>query len=345
MNVDSPWLRGNPTGNRHKSPLLRVGMTSTCVFFTVITIGLTNSFTTDISSGAHFNTALWAESYPDNRRYYTPEIPGVFAVDFVDSYNLYFQRNGQASDVDGRGSLYIEREWSNPGHLADPYPQPDPVAAGNFAYNEGLFRRTLSLYERGLEDMRTMEEQIGVIAEARNRIQNPLWWKQVDALSQLQRRERNARETAARSISTYMRRAYETLLNVDDLELRETDRYRDLLKLCYRQYAIYQVGLRNHLSALDALRAYARLPDTESEWPLHYYLSICYNAQLRMAVRDTGVPEDRLRAIRRLQHIHHLRAVELKFGRSSQQYRETFERIRRADLASPRSTAFPDALD
>ena len=181
-----------------------------------------------------------------------------------------------------------------------------------------------------------MQTELDHIEDLRTRISNPLWWKAIDANDALNRQVRVLRDRYQSRLLTLYQQAFETLDRIADSEIAAREDTVALRKTAYRNFAMHAVALGNYEDALKILLEYHRMPAMDQEWPLHYYLALCYEARLRRARLDRGIHEATLFAIRREADLHHLRAVELKFGRNSPEFQESLERISQRELGTPR---------
>ena len=262
---------------------------------------------------------------------------GELIHDFADEYEAFILRNGRSGPVrDVRESTAIAEAWSLFPHPLPQYDDAAPVNAGDAAYNEGLYRRAFSFYERAreeLDDFRGELEKLGVLRED---IKDPLWWRWIDEADRYNRVERNTRLEYGRRLTGYFRETFATLDRIEQVELSRSERVLELRKRSYRLYAVNQVALGNFAPALKILERFQELPGVDQEWPLYYYLSVCYAADFRLARENTGVREVTLRELRRRKNLYKLRSVELKFGRESEEFRRGFDDVRLEELGSPR---------
>ncbi|MCR9144311.1 MAG: hypothetical protein NXI24_18840 [bacterium] len=266
---------------------------------------------------------------------------GELVHDFSGEYESFIIRHGRSGSVrDVRDSQAIEQAWSLFPHPTPlpPFQDAAPIAPGDPAYNEALFRRAVSFYQRAREELADFRGELEALGALREDIRNPLWWKWIDTSDRYNRIERRVRDRYGLRLTRYFHETFATLDRIDQLPLARSERVLELRKRSYRLYAVNQVALGNFTQALKILERFAELPGVDQEWPLYYYLSECYAAEFRRARRNTGVTEYTLRELRRRKNLHRLRAVELKFGRASEEFREAFDMIRLEELGGPRSS-------
>ncbi len=272
------------------------------------------------------------------------------ARSFSEEYAEYAARAGEAVP-DIRANEAVERAWMMFERVVDDYDYPDPIAPGDVRFNEALYRRAVSEFERALESLGEFRETQRRIQIARERIRDPLWWKELEEQNRLDRIESRETREFHRVQSHWFGRVFATLERIDRPRLAAQPRVVNLRQRALRLYAVNQVALGHYSEALRALMEYAELPGapapglapdaflkTEQEWPLHYYLSRAYAAEFRAARRNSAVGETELRELRRKKNLHYLRAVHLKFGRQSVEFETTLSAIHREELGSPRTS-------
>lgn len=263
---------------------------------------------------------------------------GELLHDFVGEYESFVLRNGRNGPIrDVRDSSAIEQAWSLFPHPVALYDDAGPIAPDDPAFNEALYRRAYSYYQRAREELADFRGELKALGLLREEIRDPLWWKWIDESGRWDRTERRLRDLYGRRLTTYFRETFATLDRIEQVQLSRSDRVLELRKRSYRLYAVNQVALGNFTPALKVLERFSELPDVEQEWPLYYYLSVCYASEFRRARANTGVPEFTLRELRRRKNLYKMRAVELKFGRRSEEFLKTFDQVRLEELGSPRS--------
>ncbi|MEQ9367292.1 MAG: hypothetical protein RIF32_23880 [Leptospirales bacterium] len=264
---------------------------------------------------------------------------GELIHDFVGEYEAFILRHGRNGPVrDVRESGAIEQAWSLFPHPAPLYEDAAPVAAGDPVFNEALYRRAVSYYRRAREELADFRGELEALGALREDIRDPLWWKWIDTTDRYNRAERRVRDRYGLRLTKYFHETFATLDRIDQLALSRSDRVLELRKRSYRLYAVNQVSLGNFTQALKILERFAELPGVDREWPLYYYLSVCYGSEFRRARLNTGVSEYTLRELRRRKNLHRLRAVELKFGRASPEFEESFDAVRLEELGGPRGS-------
>ena len=232
----------------------------------------------------------------------------------------------------------IERRWASFPYLPETLPIIGHNRRTRAAFNYALYRRALSYYELAQEESAKFRKQLNGLQIKRMNIRDRLWWKHIDQASRIDRDDRRLRRRYNQELAGHYRGIFSTLDRIDQESLRKEKRFRSLQRVAYRMYIVHQVAVGNTYPALEILKKYQAFPGSENEWPMHYYLSVCYGVALRQARRDTGVPEHELKRLRRLKNKHLVDAVELKYGRDSVQYDYIYRKVRLEMLGNPRTS-------
>lgn len=245
---------------------------------------------------------------------------------------------GQAYRPDAIRSRITEREWSSFEHVPSLRPTPQRSFRNDRDFDEALLRRARTQLEHARRIAARLRGELGEIQRERINIKSDLWWHMLEAGDALDRREGALRRRYNLQLAGAFQRVFGTLDSIASYEMHREEGFRALHKYGLRMHAVYETALGNYPAAFRSLKRYSRYAGTGEEWPLHYYLSVCYRARFRLGLRDRGVSEYHLRYLRSRKNLHFLRAVELKFSRDSPQFQAVHERIRREELGSPRSS-------
>lgn len=270
------------------------------------------------------------------------QMRGELTHDFVGAYQDFIQRENRRGPVlDLRDSSNIEQAWSlrpAPNGLRESA-DAAPLAAGDPRLGAALYRRAFSYYERAVEELRDFRAELAAVGVLRETVRDPLWWRWIESVERANRQEVRLRADYGQRLTGYFRETFRTLDRIGDVELAKSDSALDLRKRSYRLYAVNQVALGNFSAALAVLERLQALPGMDGEWPLYYYLGVCYRAEFRVARGNTGVREATLLELRRRSNLYRMRAVELKYGRASVEFRQLFDAVRLEELGGPRTEA------
>ena len=255
--------------------------------------------------------------------------------DFAGDYELLRLRAANVTPL--LRALDVDRAWASFSWLPEVMPIARHSPEAHAAFDEGLYRRAVTLYEAAARKARIRERDLDRVARLRLALPGGPWWFRIDQGDALDRRVRRTRSRAARSMAADYRQVLETLDNIRSSILRASPRVQLLRQAALRRGALERLLVGDTLIALKLLEEYRRSPSAEQEWPLHFYLARAYSATFLDARRDRGVPEADLRQLRRKKNLHLLRAVELRHGLGSKWYDAVWKSVRTDELGSPRS--------
>ena len=264
--------------------------------------------------------------------------PGRPLTSFENDYDLYVRRFEAGAKPDIIRTRQIEKEWSGTVFLQRLYPALDIDSFGREAFNEALFRKAVSQYERAEATRREFESKLEDVERDRIRVDTwkTIWWQNIEGHEALNRRRSALRRKYMIRLSNENRAIFETLGQIGSARIRAQRRFINLQKTAYRMFSVYQIGIGRYAPALDILKKYERFDDVEAEWPMHYYISRSFGGLLRGSLKDRSVSQNDLQKLRRGRNLHFLRAVALKFGRDSLEYSTTLEKIRLDELGPVR---------
>lgn len=264
--------------------------------------------------------------------------PTPIHADWKDDYDLYVRRQNQIPSLDVNTNRQNEHLWAYPEHVPDEFPIAD-LKAYDAWRDIGYLRRAISEYKRGSELWKEFLEKCKDIQNERFSFENPVWWKEIERQERLTRKQLDIERKYSIQVSELLIRCETTLNKIGDTQIRNEREVVNMKQAARRLYGTIALRLSQPLNTIHTLEEYLReQPTRESEWPLHYYLARAYTYVFNAALQDTGITEFELRKLRTKRNIHYLRAVELKFGSDSLEYRVTDEKIKREEMGSPRSS-------
>lgn len=259
-------------------------------------------------------------------------VHGLAARSFDDEYREMVERSRSAPNP-----FAIERDWAKAEGVPDPFPETPHMTMNEI--EEAKLRRAFSFYTGAQEIAGRMREEMKPIRTSSFR--DPLWWKEIEEAAEETRRKTGLRKRYAILIAEKYHRVFVTLRDLDRTDFRRDQRVTGLKRHAFRQYIMLQAAVGNYSPALEILDLYAGLPGAETEWPMHYYYFVCLKSLFKELVRSSAVREETLVAVRRRKNLHWKRAVELKFGEDSDQFREVDRIVRGDENDPPRSPVRP----
>lgn len=259
-------------------------------------------------------------------------VHALHARSFDEEYRLMVERTESVPNP-----FAVEREWARAEGIPDPFPETPHMTLNEI--EEAKLRRAYSFYT-GASDLAVQMRQ-ELRRERTSSFRDPLWWKETEEAFAETRRQSGIRRRYAVQLAEKYHRVFETLRDLDRTDFRKDQRVTGLKRHAYRQYIMLQTAVGNHGPALEVLDEYAGLADAELEWPMHYYYFVCLRSLFKELLRSTAVREETLVAVRRRKNLHWKRAVELKFTKESDQYREVDRIIAGDENDPPRSPVRP----
>ena len=261
----------------------------------------------------------------------------LFARDFLHDYQIYLKRNESSRT---RQSLEkIELQWASPFyHLPSSFfPSPRLFDPKLNLYEKTILRRSQSLYLAALKALKKTLKKTKKNQKKTSSLLYPLPSRFKPTLTGQSKRKEKAFFLKQHQIAAnYSLEACRTLYEIKSQEIIDTSFFQELRKSSCRLYSVASIQLKQYVSSLQILKDYLQLDGTEQEWPLHYYLSVCYSHIYRAEKKNRSIGDDHLRRTRRRKNIHYLRAVALKFGSGSKEYKESLNQIHLDELGPPR---------
>jgi len=240
----------------------------------------------------------------------------------VDLENEYQLSNRNANAQPG---LEIERAWARAESVPDPFPESPSMSASE--KEEAQLRRAYSF----LEGARDLSQRMN--AEIRDRptksISDPLWWKEMESTSSQLTRQHAIKQRYAIELAERFHRVFVSLSELDRAAFRQDPRVVSLRRQAYRQYIVIQSALGNYVPAMEILDDYGRAPESQAEWPMHYYYYVCLSGVFRELKRSSAVRQETLVAIIESRNTHWLTAVRQKYTTQSLEYVEVVSAIMR----------------
>ncbi len=161
-------------------------------------------------------------------------------------------------------------------------------------------------------------------------------WRRLEHQEAIRRREMQIRNRARNAAVAHLVRAIAQLDGVGNPAIADSDNYKELLTLSYRQYVKLQFQMRNFSVCMDVLERYLRLrPEHAQDPEVHRLLAACYRHQQTIAARtqDYRMSEE----FRRKKNNHLLEYARLAFGAESAEFNAVHQRVER-DTVQPGRT-------
>jgi uncharacterized protein YlxP (DUF503 family) len=229
----------------------------------------------------------------------------------------------------------IEQDWSYP-ELPHDYHTHQLVELNYIPMEQGMLRSAYSYYENAIVIMNAMREELTAMDNQIKSVKSNIWWKKIDEIDSLKRKRNKIKMKYAVSLSETAGKTIHILEGIQNSKVRSDRSYINLYFHSLRMFIIYEVMMNNYDLAFPALQRYRFYPNSEFEWPYHYLLSRCYMNQYLLAKKKSEVGEEYLLLLRNMKNMHHLIAILLKYGISSEEYKQSKVKVYAEELSSPR---------
>ena len=255
---------------------------------------------------------------------------------FSDEYELFFSR--PLLRPDSARNIAIEQAWTSyessfsEWTITGGRSRQERMEEAHYRRAAGLFTDAVSIFRDFQRELRRLDGKRSVLDEG-------LWWKAIERSDRLNRDEQRIRREYNARIALSFQKVFEALDSITLEKIRESSAFVEMQKGSFRMFALSSFELGNHIAAISALERYQKHEETEIEWPFHYYLSRCYSREFAFARKTNSFSDEELRKLRRKRNLHFLRAVELKFGRKSEEFIYAGKTVRSSELGSPRDDA------
>lgn len=222
-------------------------------------------------------------------------------------------------------SREIQGMWAYPENIQDRF---DEIIGQDRDWSNAYFRRAMSIYERTVEQDREFLKKQKDVYRTLKENDDPR------PMSAREKRDALRNSFAHERIRHHEKMAWsynEVLKLLDSGKAGPVETGGEKLKLyleCLRMSVIHFSKGRRYSEALWRLRRYFQLnADASREWPFHFYVAISLShLHRRSEARGASAESLKLQSLRDRYTLNYL---ELRYGRDSYQYTQTFQKLRR----------------
>ncbi|MCB1138099.1 MAG: hypothetical protein KDK23_05050 [Leptospiraceae bacterium] len=230
-----------------------------------------------------------------------------------------------SENLSAERSREIQGMWAYPENVHDRF---DEILGEDRDWSNAYFRRAMSLYERAVELDRAFLKKEKKVNRTLKDNDDPR------PMSAREKRDALRNSFAHEKIRHHEKMAWaydEALKLLDSGKAGPVESGGERQKLyleCLRLSIIHFSQGRRYSEALWRLRRYFQLNDEASrEWPFHFYVAVSLS-HLHRSSQAHGSSAESLK-LQSLRDRYTLNYLELRYGRDSYQYTQTFERLRR----------------
>ncbi|HPS57465.1 MAG TPA: hypothetical protein PK514_05105 [Spirochaetota bacterium] len=193
-------------------------------------------------------------------------------------------------------------------------------------YSDSRLKMAKDEYSKGVDILDDMVADISRTREQfkeKKYLAEKWYWQEIDRKNAQDRYVAGVKVTAKTKSVTYFTRAINLLDEINSNEIKSDPRYINFKVVLYRIYVSTQYDLGNLKPCIPILERYIELTDEtrKDEWA-YKYLSSCYAFMETILDNSRAAPDEEVAFYRNRKNQAILKAVELKYGRDSVEFKE-----------------------
>lgn len=193
-------------------------------------------------------------------------------------------------------------------------------------YSDSRLKMAKDEYSKGVDILDDMVADISRTTEQfkeKKYLSEKWYWQEIDRKNAQDRYIAGLKVTAKTKSVTYFTRAINLLDEINSNEIKSDPRYINFKVVLYRIYVSTQYDLGNLKPCIPILERYLELTDAtrKDEWA-YKYLSSCYAFMETILDNSRAAPDEDVAYYRNRKNQAILKAVELKYGRDSVEFKE-----------------------
>ncbi len=205
-------------------------------------------------------------------------------------------------------------------------------------YSDSRLKMAKDEYSKGVDILDDMVAEIARSREGfkqKKYLSEKWYWQEVDRKNAQDRYIHRLKVTAKTKSVTYFTRAINLLDEINSNEIKSDPRYINFKTVLYRIYVSTQYDLGNLKPCIPILERYIELTDAtrKDEWA-YKYLSGCYAFMETILDNSRAAAEEDIFYYKNRKNQSILKAVELKYGRDSVEYKEMQKIVQRDEKKS-----------
>jgi hypothetical protein len=193
-------------------------------------------------------------------------------------------------------------------------------------YSDLRLKMAKDEYSKGMDILDDMVADVTLTQERfrqKKYLSEKWYWQEIDRKNAQDRYIAGVKVTAKTKSVTYFTRAINLLDEINSNEIKSDPRYINFKVVLYRIYVSTQYDLGNLKPCIPILERYLELTDEtrKDEWA-YKYISSCYAFMETILDNSRAVPDEDVAYYKNRKNQAILRAVELKYGRDSVEFKE-----------------------
>jgi len=208
-------------------------------------------------------------------------------------------------------------------------------------YGEKVLQQSMDEYSKGMDLLHDMEAEIENAKRRfakKNNLQEQWYWQEIDRQNQEKRQILRIKYEAKIKAVTYFTRAINSMDNIENVELLESEQMIEYRTKLYQAYVSTQYDIQNLKPCIPVLERYIAINETtkKDKWA-YKYLASCYGYMETTLVKyDSSISEELIVEYKQKKNSALLTAAELEYGIDSVEYRSLKEVVELDEKKSER---------
>lgn len=193
-------------------------------------------------------------------------------------------------------------------------------------YSDFILKRSIDEYSKGLDTLDDMQTEIDRLRnEYRNKkyLNEQWYWQEIDRKNAQERYLNRIKIEAKTKSITNFTRSIDLMDQIRSNDLKSNPDFIEFKSKVFRTYVSTQYDLGNMKPCLPILERYIALSEGNRKdiWA-HKYLASCYAFMEKVLAKYSKSSEDEIYLYRNKKNESMLKAIELKYGAESAEYKE-----------------------
>ncbi len=212
-------------------------------------------------------------------------------------------------------------------------------------YGEKVLQQSMDEYSKGMDLLHDMEAEVENTKRRfakRNNLNEQWYWQEIDRKNQEKRQIARIKYEAKLKAVTYFTRAINSMDNIENQALIETDQFMNYKIKLFQAYVSTQYDIQNLKPCLPVLERYIAInEETKKDRWAYKYLASCYGfMETTLAKYNTSISEELIVEYKQKKNQALLTAAEIEYGIDSIEYRSLKEVVELDEKKSERINDF-----
>lgn len=212
-------------------------------------------------------------------------------------------------------------------------------------YGEKVLQQSMDEYSKGMDLLHDMEAEVANAKRRfakKNNLNEQWYWQEIDRKNQEKRQIARIKYEAKLKAVTYFTRAINSMDNIQNQELIETEQFVNYKIKLFQAYVSSQYDIQNLKPCIPVLEKYIAVnEETKKDVWAYKYLASCYGfMETTLAKYNTSISEELIVEYKQKKNQSLLTAAELQYGIDSIEYRSLKEVVELDEKKSERINDF-----